>query len=339
MKARHRNLRKAAILIASLDDARAGAILAQMSPEQAEAVRGARDELGPLDPAEQRRVIEEFFRIGPLVPDREPSGIELNGPRRESIPVAQSDTTATLDERASADEPNARGRVMHEASVEAVVSFLEQEQPQTIAVVVSRLSSERAAAVLAALSAETQVEVARRIVDLDETDPEIVEEIEKSLRSWLDEQDRAEQRRAAGMTALAGILEAANPRTRANILENLGHGRCAAEGCAADPPRPVIRFADLMRFDSASLNAVLSRADTELLVLALAGANAEFAERALQLVSPARAHVLAGAMRRFGPTRLSDIEAAQQELADLAAQLETDGEIVRNGVRHLSVAV
>ena len=337
MKDTHRNLRKAAVLVASLDDERASAILAQMAPDQAQAVRTAVERLGPLDSAEQKEVIEEFFRIGPLVPDREPSGIELNGARCESISIPQPDSTGELDSHAQTDERNTRLSVLRETSVEALVSFLEHEQPQVIAVVVSRLSSQRAAEVLAALPAETQVEVARRVVDLDETDPAILGEIERGLKSWLDERARADHRRAAGMTALVGILEAANPHTRANILENLGQ-RTAAE-CEAQPPRPVIRFADLMRLDGASLKVVLNRAESELLVLALAGARPEFAERAFELVSPAKAERLRRAIGSFGPTRLSDIEAAQQELAALAAQLEIDGEIARNVTRHLSVAV
>ena len=81
MKDKYRSLRKAAVLVASLDAERARAVLAQMSPTHAAVVRKPIDDLGQLDPAEQEQVIEEFFRIGPLVPDREPSGIDLVDPR------------------------------------------------------------------------------------------------------------------------------------------------------------------------------------------------------------------------------------------------------------------
>lgn len=154
----------------------------------------------------------------------------------------------------------------------------------------------------------------------------------------MDERTRADRRRTAGLTALAGILEAANPRTRANILENLGH--CQQAGCEVDGPPPAVnRFEDLMRLNSASLRGVFDRAGSEVLVLALAGSRPEFAERALELVSPAKADALRRALRSFGPTRLSDIESAQQELADLATQLAGNGEIACDGTRHLCVAV
>lgn len=337
MNDKHRNLRKAAVLVASLDDERAGAILAQMSPEQARAVRSALEQLGPLDPAEQREVIEEFFRIGPLVPDAEPSGIELNHLRPEN--TCRPQTEGVDGQKQNSDQPAAQSSLWHETSVEALASFLEQEQPQTIAVIISRLASQRAAEVLAVLPAEMQIEVARRVVDLDETDPAVLSEIEHGLLAWLDERAQAENRRTAGMTALAGILEAANPHTRAHILENLGHSNTAKEECDPEAPQPVIQFVDLVRWDSTSLQAVLNRAESQLLILALAGARPEFAERALGLVSPAKANALRRAHCRLGPTRLSDIEAAQQELAHLAHQLELNGEIVRKASRHLSVAV
>ncbi len=79
MTAANDNLRKAAILVASLDRASADSLLQQMSADQAARLRRALVELGPIDPDEQSDVIEDFFRIGPLVPEKLPAGIELDG--------------------------------------------------------------------------------------------------------------------------------------------------------------------------------------------------------------------------------------------------------------------
>src|ERR1044072_8051671 len=78
MKSQQQNLRKAAVLVASLDRARARQLLDEMSLDQAQLVRETIDGLGPLDPFEQREVIEEFLRIGPMVPNQQPAGIELD---------------------------------------------------------------------------------------------------------------------------------------------------------------------------------------------------------------------------------------------------------------------
>ena len=87
MKDTCRNLRKAAMLVASLDERNAQALLAQMTPAQSQAVQRAMETLGPIDADEQHDVIEEFFRVGPLVPGKQPSGIELDDrlPKRLSI--------------------------------------------------------------------------------------------------------------------------------------------------------------------------------------------------------------------------------------------------------------
>src|SRR6185369_798043 len=78
MTNREPSIRKAAVLVASLDVDTADAVLEQMSPEQADAVRREVERLDDLDPAEQKAVIDEFFRIGPLMPEQEPPGLELN---------------------------------------------------------------------------------------------------------------------------------------------------------------------------------------------------------------------------------------------------------------------
>jgi flagellar motor switch protein FliG len=217
--------------------------------------------------------------------------------------------------------------------------FLEREHPRTIAVVVSHLPSQRAAEVLAALPGETQLEVARRIVDLEQTDPEVLGEIERGLESWLSQQAGCDNRRAAGLAALANILEAANPRTREHILSHL-EGECRElAGLVGSVPRPPLSFADIEQLDPASLLIVLQHAGSKLLTLALAGAPGRFAERALGLLPSAKAQVLRRALCNLGPTRLSDIEEAQQELTRLAGQLEQCGKIARCQVGHLSVAV
>ncbi len=332
MKDRQRTLRKAAVLVASLEPQRAEAILAQMSPAQANAVRAAVEDLGPLDPAEQNEVIEEFFRIGPLVPARDVSGIELDSPRCADLlpPTAHS---------ASSTEPQSRACVWQDAPADALVSYLEREQSQTIALVVSRLPSQLAAEVLAGLPSERQVEVARRVVELDQTDPAIVDEIERGLAAWLAERTAAQQRRADGMTALSQILESANPLTREHILANLAGREPNLVPAPESPPSPTINFADIEQFDATTLRALMRGASTQVLVLALAGARPEFAQRALAQLPVARSQVLARALCNLGPTRLADIEEAQQQLACLAGRLQAGCDLMPAARRHLSVAV
>ncbi len=327
-----RNLRKAAILLASLDGAHAETLLRQMSPGQAYTLRQAVESLGEFDATEQEEVIEDFFRVGPLMPEADAAGIDLDAPSPQILAFATSDSPP---ETTAATTPF---RFLHEAPPHKLVPFLEREHPQTVAVVVSHLPADRAAEILAHLPGELQIEVARRLVDLEETDPEILREVERGLESWLCSQVRGDRRPTAGVTALANILSAADPQARQHILSNLArHDRSLAEKLETPATAP-LSFADLECMDSASLAVVLHHAETELLVLALAGARPEFSERAADLLG-GQGTQLRHALRHLGPTRLSDVEEAQQQLADLARQLEERGEITPEVRGRLSLAI
>jgi flagellar motor switch protein FliG len=330
-----RNLRKAAVLLTSLDEERAAAILAQMAPAPAAAVRRAMDRLGYVDASERDEVIEEFFRLGPLLPARDAVGIELTDPR-----CAEFAALAPLDDR-SHDTRYAghMSDVLAEASAESLAAFLSREQPQTIAVLISHLSSRRAAEVLAALPSELQIDVARRVVELDEPDPAVLREIERGLQTWLTQHAAAERRRIAGLTALGNILDAVPAGTRQHILTGLGHREHSAAPRSLPSGPPSLTFGDLEQLDGKSLGAVLRRAHGELLVLALAGARAEFVDRAVEQFPPTKAQLLRRALSHLGPTRLSDIEEAQRQLTQLAEQMMARAEITPCPPRHLSVAV
>jgi flagellar motor switch protein FliG len=339
MRKKHRNLRKAAILVASLEPEHAQALLEQMSSRQAGAVRHAMTRLDQIDPDEQHDVIEEFFRIGPLVPDKQPSGIELD----DRLPAHLVMPPAGQADGEDSDAPSAHGavpfRFLSEAPAQSLAPFLEREHPQTIAVVVSHLPSDRAAEILAGLPAQLQVDVARRLVDLDETDPEILREVERGLESWLGQQARGDHRHTAGLAALTNILDAADPCAKQHILANLARNDRQLAARLKVPLQPALSFAELEHLDPTSLTVVLHHATRELIVLALAGASNEFAERVFELFPPEEARGLREALRNLGATRLSDVEEAQHELAELARQLELRGDIAPEARGRLSVAV
>jgi flagellar motor switch protein FliG len=334
----HRNVRKAAILLASLDHEHADALLRQMSPAQAHVLRQAVDALGEFNAWEQDDVIEEFFRVGPLLPDADAAGIELDAPLPASFAFGASLGSLAL-ESSQKNVSVTPFRFLHEAPPRKLAPFLEREHPQTIAVVVSHLPADRAAEILAHLPGNLQSEVARRLVNLEDTDPDVLREVERGLEAWLCSQSQNERRASSGVSALANILNAANPQARQHILSNLArHDRQLAEKLDGPAAAAPLSFADLECMDSGSLTVVLHHAELEVLVLALAGARPQFADRAIELLggeSPA----VSQALRNLGPTRMSDVEEAQRQLADMARQLEQRGEIVPDVRGRLSLAV
>jgi flagellar motor switch protein FliG len=351
MHDRQANLRKAAVLVASLDRATAARLLEQMSAEQAQRVRQMIDDMGPLDPLEQKEVIEEFFRIGPMVPDRQPAGIELDSSLAKRLAmnpdvadeVPQEHYSAQRTSRPPVKQPPFR--FLNDAPSDVLANCLEREHPQTIAVVISHLLPERAAEVLASLPANLQTDVVRRLVNLDEADPEILREVEQSLESWLAEHVRGDRRRSAGMVALSNILQASEQRTQQEILANLarhdrqlaGHLRMKQIPGKAAPRRWT--FEDVAELDNAALVTLLHRSDAETVVLSLAGAKDELIDRVVHQLPFGEGKTLRYALDNLGPTRLSDVERAQQNLADLASHLEQTGVIERKARRSLSLAI
>ncbi len=333
MKFRQHSLRKAAILVASLDSPTADLLLSQMGLGQADEVRHAILRLSDVDPLEQNEIIEEFFRIGPLMPQKNPPGIELDGKLAGRIALSgEVDQASKQPTQAEPLSDNAPFHFLHETEFETLAPFLKREHPQTIAVVLSHVPPDRAGEILTHLPASVQVDVIRRLVDLDEADPRVVREVERELESWLSQQVRDRRRRAAGLAAVSAILSAATGGTRRSILKNLTrHDRSLAGKLRPDR----FLFGDLVQLDDATLVAVLKAADPEVIVLALAGASADLVQRVTRQLPIEQGRSLSKALVHLGPTRLADVEEAQQALADLALDLEAEGRITlprRNGI-------
>ena len=219
-----------------------------------------------------------------------------------------------------------------------LAAYLEREHPQTIAVVVSHLPVDRAADVLGRLAPALQEEVARRLVDLDAAAAEVVREVERGVEAWLATRIRSQQRRRAGLATLEGILQAADGQTQQQLRDNLKTIDRQLGGRAAPRSPQPPTFAELQQWDDAALAVLMERADTEVFVLALAGADRRFVERVIGMLPPAQGRTLLYALDHLGPTRLSDLEYAQRELTLIAQELLAKGQAGGDATRRLSLA-
>jgi len=309
-------MRKAAILIATLDPAAAELVLARLDPRQAEALRRMAAALGDVATEERQRTVEEFCRIGPLVPEKQPPGIELDGQLARKLALRAHRPAAS-----DPAPPRPAGppfQFLHEAEADKLARILGCERAQTIALVLAHLPPEQAGSVLARFHAPLQVEVVRRLVELEETEPEILWEVERALESRLSEQIRMQRRRVAGLSAVAGILRAAEPRVGSQILENLAAHDPQLAG-RLGPER--LDFAALEQFDDASLGTLFDAADRRLTVLALLGAPPALVQRVLNQFPQIEAGQFREQLAHVGPTRLSDVEEARRQIMELARSL------------------
>jgi flagellar motor switch protein FliG len=337
-------LKKAAILVASLDDETADEMLEQMGPEGAARVRREIMSLGAVDPEVERQVIAEFHRRDLPPRDPYPTGIELDSSLAEKLAQPDNPDPIAVSNNPAA-EP-APFRFLHEAEADTLVQCLAHERPQTIAVVVSHLGPAQAAEVVDRLAPSLQAQVLRRLAELDDADPDVLRDVEAHLETWITEQMRSRQRRRAGLDALGAILSAAGNSSRRQIVANLFHhdgslaeslGLAPTKRASADraastsknpetvarmPRQKELQFHDLLKFDNERLLALVTQAPAEVVVLAMAGANAEFVDRVCACVPTNKARLFRRALAHLGPTRLGDVEEAQQTLADMAADVD-----------------
>ncbi len=329
-------VRKAAILVASLDPAAAGVLLDQLAPGQAALVRQAAAAVDEIEPEERQRVIDEFCRIGPMIPKASPAGIELTDIKAvrtlSPLPLGEgrgvrAGRDSTSDEAssiASSPHPNPLPKgegtthfdFLREAEEASLVHLLADERPATIALVLSHLPPEQGGEILARLAPALQIETVRRLVDLEDADPEMVREVERALESRLLRQSDADRRRAAGPESAARILAACDGQIRGRILDNLA---------AEDQPlaerlgRRAIGFEDLVQCDDATLRAALAAAGPEVVQAALLGAAPAVLARLLSCLPAKEAKRLRRNLAHPDPIRLSEVEDARQRIAALAS--------------------
>jgi flagellar motor switch protein FliG len=339
-------LRKAAILISSLDARSADALLDQMEEAAARRVRDAVMWLDDIEPQEQERIIGEFL-----------TGNETSAPFQATN--YSGDGVELIFSGAGAESPATANKspalatppfeFLKEAAADVVARQLLREHPQTAAVVLAHLPPQRAADIASAMPPDVRSDVLRRIGDIDETDADIVREIERGLESVLRYELLASKKQGAGIHTLTAILGALD-KNRGNLMPDSSP---AAEEVHEPPPvaprkpnennvfaPPVnrlpraetlparkVEFHELALLDNRAWARVLSAADTQVALLALAGAPPEFVNRLLAQLPPRDAKLLAQRMEQVGPVRLRDIEHAQARLARIAGQLAARGEI------------
>lgn len=301
--------------MASLDTAAADAVLDQLTEDQAQRVRQIVVEMDDINESEQRRVIDDFFGIGSSRPQENSSGVELDGR------LAMLGTRSSFEmERESGIRPadSRPFEFLEEAEADKLARLLGPERPQTIALVLSHLPPARACQVLTRLGSSVQNEVIHRLVDLEETDPEILREVEEALRARLSQPIEMQRRRMAGLQAVVDILEAADGRTGMQILDNLAaHDRKLAERLG---PRP-LRFDDLPDLSDELLDEVFETAGREWMIPALIGAPPALVDRVLAFRPPIQAQAIRKELNHPGPIRLSDVEEARREIARIAQRI------------------
>jgi flagellar motor switch protein FliG len=307
----HDPVRRAAVLIATLDAESAEALLDEIPADDAARVRQMALEMTTVGSDEERAVIGDFLESSAPATNH-----DVDGPRDAEIELCVSPESlvadASLDDGPAELPPNS---FLNVPGVDHLPQLLENERPQTIALVLSRLSESQAAGVLGSLPDRIQADVLRRWAEIDATDPKSLNEIEHELATRVADHSRGGGHRATHLSQVASVVQSAQPALKQQIINNLALYDAPLVARVGSPP---LEFDDLAYLSDADLAAVMGGADPNTILLSLAGATESFVERALALLPEAEGKRVRRAIASLGPTRLSDIEMAQRELARLA---------------------
>jgi len=224
----------------------------------------------------------------------------------------RSDWKLTLFQKARKLEPK------------VLTNFLRNEHPQTIALVMAVLDPAQAAAVLAELKEEVQVEVVMRMAELDKVSPEILVDVDRVLQDELLSVEGMEGQRLGGVESVAEILNNADRALEAMVLEGVEEQR---ENLADEIRRLMFVFEDLNGVDDRGIMSILKEVSTDDLKLAMRTASEELKEKIFKNMSSRAVEMLQEDMEIMGPVRVKDVEGAQQAILKIAKRLEQEGKI------------
>jgi flagellar motor switch protein FliG len=332
-------IRKIAILLHGLEMDAVDKLLDQLPPADVALLRDAMMSLEDIDAAEQEAILADFL-------------LKKDSPA-DPPPEVGEDPPAAAPARVTDSQPATGFGLLETASPALVAARLQQEQPQAMAAILSRLEPGSSAAILRELPHELQVELLRKITELDSLPGSVLDELASSMEQLLQLTGEPGSTARHGLAAAHAILQATDPLHRHDLMDRLAIGPSSQGDSSSQPPTPwlqaggqagcpqapaarggneddqqfVIRFDDLALLDDTSLAILIQSVDSQLVLLALAGASREFVDRILQPLEPRESRQLRRHMEQIGPLQLQDITRAQQALASHAIQLASEGRI------------
>ncbi len=208
--------------------------------------------------------------------------------------------------------------------VENLITIIQGEHPQTVALILSYLPYEKAAEVLKSLPEGLKIDVALRIVQIGQVDVEIVKELDKVMKNELSKIGGA-TRKCDGIETLANILNQVDGITEESVLSHIEN----EDGDLADMVRQkMFVFEDLLQIENRHFRDILQNVDNQLLIKALKTTSDEMKNKVFSNLSERASEMLKEDMEVMGPVKLSEVEEAQQEIIKVAKRLESEGRIV-----------
>jgi flagellar motor switch protein FliG len=319
-------LTKAAILLLAVGPEKAAAVLKQMEPQAVEEVTRELASLGRVSRELQDQVVQEFYSIT----------MASQYVNEGNLDYAKEILKNALDPKAAermlgaiqTQVQRTPFSFLQRAESENLMTFIQDEHPQTIALILCHLPHHKAGEIISGLPLQKQIEVIKRVANMEQTNPEVIREVEKGLESRLSSMLVQSMEKAGGVETVAEILNLTDRSTEKAIMEGLE---------AEDPDlveqirRLMFVFEDILKVNDKGIQAVLKEIDNSELALALKTASEELKDKIFRNMSERAATLIKEDMQYMGPVKISDVEAAQQRIVDVVRRLEEAGEVIVEG--------
>ncbi len=316
-------VQKAAILLIALGPEKSAQIFKHLKEEEIEELTLEIANTRSISPNLKEEVIEEFYQVCLAQQYIAEGGI---GYAKELLEKALGDDKAQdVITKLTASLQVRPFEFIRKTEPSQVLNFIQDEHPQTIAMILSYLSAGQASLIIGALPPEKQADVAKRIALMDRTSPEVIKEVERVLERKLSSLINQDYSIAGGVDAVVNILNTVDRGTEKRIMESL---EIEEPELAEEIRKKMFVFEDILLLDDRAIQRVLRDVDNSDLGVALKGANDEVQSAIFKNLSSRLASMIKEDMEFMGPVRMKDVEEAQQKIVGIIRKLEDSAEIV-----------
>ncbi|MBQ1897307.1 MAG: flagellar motor switch protein FliG [Lachnospiraceae bacterium] len=316
-------IQKAAILLITLGPERSAGIFKHLKEEEIEELTLEIANTRTVQPDVKEAVLEEFYGVCLAQQYIAEGGI---GYARELLEKSLgADKAMDVIGRLTASLQVKPFEFIRKTDPSQLINFIQDEHPQTIALILSYMPPQQAAQIISGLAPDRQADVARRIAVMDRTSPDVIKEVESVLEQKLASLVNQDYTIIGGVDSVVEILNSVDRGTEKHIMESL---EIEEPELADEIRKKMFVFEDILLLDDRSIQRVLRDVDNNDLGIALKAANEQVQNAIFNNLSKRLATMIKEDMEFMGPVRMKDVEEAQQKIVNIIRKLEDSGEIV-----------
>jgi flagellar motor switch protein FliG len=317
--------RKAAILLTVLGEEVAALVCRQLSSAEVQQIAGELVSLDTIPPEVTQQVLEEYQQHATA------NRLVLSGGADYATRLLKrtfgEDNGKELAQKVTQMRHSGAGKLdwLRNTDPQQLAALLEKEHPQTIALIMAHLEPQQASPVLSKLPGELQIDVVKRVAQMQQFSPDAAETISNVLKQKLKQSEPKEKQGPARVDTVPGLMNQLQPATAKAILDAIEQENAELANRIRNL---MFTFEDLIGVPEAALRDLLGAVDKKTLALALKGASEPVREHIFKAMSSRAVEMLKEDMDVLGRVRGKDVAKAQQEAIATARQLEAEGKIV-----------